>query len=57
MSDALTADDIRALLGLEPNATCGFVRETFRRAARLPPAVWRRHLLTEGRSARRFISW
>jgi uncharacterized protein len=30
MSDALTADDIRALLGLEPNATCGFVRETFR---------------------------
>ena len=30
MIDALTADDVRALLGLEPNATCGFVRETFR---------------------------
>jgi predicted cupin superfamily sugar epimerase len=30
MIDALTADDVRTLLGLEPNATCGFVRETFR---------------------------
>jgi hypothetical protein len=25
----LTADEVRALLKLEPNATCGFVRETF----------------------------
>jgi predicted cupin superfamily sugar epimerase len=25
----LTADDVRKLLKLEPNATCGFVRETF----------------------------
>jgi uncharacterized protein len=29
MTDELTADEIRALLNLEPNATCGFVRVTF----------------------------
>src|SRR5262245_61398611 len=29
MSDDLSADDIRELLQLEPNATCGFVRVTF----------------------------
>jgi uncharacterized protein len=29
MTGELTADDIRALLKLEPNATCGFVRVTF----------------------------
>ena len=29
MSDDLTADDIRELLALEPNATCGFVRLTY----------------------------
>jgi predicted cupin superfamily sugar epimerase len=28
--DELTADEIRELLKLEPNATCGFVRVTFR---------------------------
>jgi predicted cupin superfamily sugar epimerase len=28
-SDELTADEIRGLLSLEPNATCGFVRVTF----------------------------
>ena len=28
-SGALTADEARELLKLEPNATCGFVRETF----------------------------
>ena len=27
--DELTADEIRELLKLEPNATCGFVRVTF----------------------------
>jgi hypothetical protein len=26
MTDELTADEIRALLKLEPNATCGFVQ-------------------------------
>lgn len=29
MSQNLTADDIRKLLALEPNATCGFVKLTF----------------------------
>jgi hypothetical protein len=29
MSDELTADQIRSLLEVEPNATCGFVRVTF----------------------------
>ena len=29
MSDELTADELRTLLKLEPNATCGFVRETY----------------------------
>jgi hypothetical protein len=29
MSGELTADEIRSLLELEPNATCGFVRVTF----------------------------
>jgi predicted cupin superfamily sugar epimerase len=29
MADQLTADEIRTLLELEPNATCGFVRITY----------------------------
>jgi uncharacterized protein len=29
MADELTADQVRALLELEPNATCGFVRTTY----------------------------
>ena len=29
MSEPLTADEIRSLLELEPNATCGFVREIY----------------------------
>jgi len=29
MSNNLTADDVRKLLALEPNATCGFVKLTF----------------------------
>jgi len=29
MADELTADEIRSLLQLEPNATCGFVRITY----------------------------
>ncbi len=29
MVDELTADQVRALLKLEPNATCGFVRTTY----------------------------
>ncbi|WP_036261939.1 cupin domain-containing protein [Methylocapsa aurea] len=33
----LTADEICALLRLEPNATCGFVRETYRSALAIAP--------------------
>jgi uncharacterized protein len=57
MSDDLSADDIRELLQLEPNATCGFVRVTFLSkqsiAAGGLPAPSRRG----GRSAPRFTSW
>jgi len=28
MANQLTAEEIRSLLKLEPNATCGYVRET-----------------------------
>ena len=37
MSDNLTADEIISLLKLEPNATCGFVRVTFRSALSVAP--------------------
>ncbi len=43
LSSEMTAEEVRALLGLEANATCGFVRETWRsalpsrRAACRPP--------------------
>jgi predicted cupin superfamily sugar epimerase len=33
----MTADEIRSLLELEPNATCGFVRETYRAAQAIAP--------------------
>ena len=37
MADNLTADEIRALLQLEPNATCGFVRQTYLSALSIAP--------------------
>jgi predicted cupin superfamily sugar epimerase len=37
MSDGLSADEIRSLLQLEPNATCGFVRVTFRSKEAIAP--------------------
>ena len=37
MSADLTADAILALLKLQPNATCGFVRETYRSALSIAP--------------------
>jgi hypothetical protein len=47
MINDMTADDVLKLLKLEPNATCGFVRETYRaqpadRAGRIAGAVRRR---------------
>src|SRR6476659_5829507 len=37
MADNLTADEIRALLQLEPNATCGFVRQAYLSALSIAP--------------------
>jgi hypothetical protein len=37
MIDDLTADEVRALLKLEPHATCGFVRVTFISETRIAP--------------------
>jgi len=37
MTNDMTADDILKLLSLEPNATCGFVRETYRAKQEIAP--------------------
>jgi uncharacterized protein len=37
MIDDMTADDVLKLLNLEPNATCGFVRETYRATQTIAP--------------------
>jgi predicted cupin superfamily sugar epimerase len=37
VDNAMTAEEIRSLLQLEPNATCGFVRETYRAAQAIAP--------------------
>ncbi len=37
MPDTVTADEIKTLLKLEPNATCGFVRETFTSDLKIAP--------------------
>jgi predicted cupin superfamily sugar epimerase len=33
----MTADEVRTLLKLEPHATCGYVRETYRSALAIAP--------------------
>jgi uncharacterized protein len=38
MTNELTAEEIRALVNLEPHATCGFVRVTFVSKQRIAPA-------------------
>jgi predicted cupin superfamily sugar epimerase len=37
MPETVTAEEIRALLKLEPNATCGFVRETYKSDLMIAP--------------------
>jgi predicted cupin superfamily sugar epimerase len=37
MPDTVTAEEIRALLKLEPNQTCGFVRETYKSDLKIAP--------------------
>jgi hypothetical protein len=44
MINDMTAEEIRALLKLEPHATCGFVRVTFVKSG-LPPVGCPRHSL------------
>jgi hypothetical protein len=39
MTADLTAEEVRALLKLEPHATCGFVRVTFISNQRIAPGV------------------
>ena len=41
MPETVTADEIKTLLDLTPNATCGYVRVTFSSAStRSRPAAW-----------------
>jgi predicted cupin superfamily sugar epimerase len=37
MPDSVTADEIKSLLKLEPNETCGFVRETYKSDLEIAP--------------------
>jgi hypothetical protein len=37
MPETVTAEEIRSLLKLEPNATCGFVRETYKSDLKIAP--------------------
>jgi hypothetical protein len=53
MINDMTPDDVLKLLNLEPNATCGFVRETYRASQQIAPGG----LPTAARSARRCTSW
>ena len=37
LPDTVTADEVKSLLKLEPNATCGFVRETYKSDLMIAP--------------------
>jgi hypothetical protein len=56
MPDTVTADEIKTLLKLEPNATCDFVRETFTSDLNIAPGCRRRSRM-DMRWDRRSISW
>jgi hypothetical protein len=49
MPKTLTADEVRELLKLEPNQTCGFVRVTYRARSRSPRAACPRRSPTGAR--------
>ncbi len=57
MSGPLSADDVRKLLALEPNATCGFVKLTFVTQQTLAAGALPEPFAQSGRWGRRFISW
>jgi hypothetical protein len=55
MINNLTAEEVRALLKLEPHSTCGFVRVTFISNNELHPAGSQHHSLTVGQPAQSAI--
>ena len=57
MPETVTADEVKALLKLEPNKTCGFVRETYKSDLPLPRAACPRRSPPGDPPARRSISW
>ena len=57
MSDELTAEEVRSLLNLEPNATCGFVRGTYVSGSSIAVGACRHPSPTRGRWDRRCIFW
>jgi predicted cupin superfamily sugar epimerase len=34
-----SAEEVKAMLGLEPHPTCGFVAETYRTPLKIPPSA------------------
>ena len=57
MTNDLSAEEVRALLKLEPHATCGFVRVTFISNQRIAPGGLPAPFLTAGQRAPPSISW
>jgi hypothetical protein len=57
MTEDLTAEEIRALLKLEPYATCGFVRVTFVSEKSIAPVVCRLLSHKGVQQGRRSTSW
>jgi hypothetical protein len=57
MTNDLSAEEVRALLKLEPHGTCGFVRVTFISNQRIAPLGLPAPFLMAGRRAPRSISW
>jgi predicted cupin superfamily sugar epimerase len=57
MTEDLTAEEIRALLKLEPHATCGFVHITFVSERLIAPGGCRRHSRKGVQPVLLSISW
>jgi hypothetical protein len=57
MSSDVTAEEIRKVLKLEPNQTCGYVRETYKSALAIAPGGVPAPSRRDARSARCSSSW
>ena len=57
MPETVTAEEIRALIKLEPNATCGFVRETYKSDLTIAPGGLPAPLADGRPAGSDFISW